>query len=193
MKRTPALLATLATISLPCLAQSPGETNEGARITAAPTLELPNRYRLSWWGISGKGYFIEQSTNLTTWVYYPMVVFGTGDVAELFFVTTARPYFLRLQRIDQPLTFDSDSDTIPDWWEITYSLNPHLASDAAAISAAGELTNLQKFQLGLNPTKLDTDDDGFKDSEEIANGTDGARPGPAVVLTTPPGATLANQ
>lgn len=87
---------------------------------------------------------------------------------------------------------DSDHDGIADWWELLHGLNPANGSDANAICAAGEMTNLQKFQLGLDPTKLDTDGDGFSDLYEINNGTSPSRSGPIVSLVAPSWATLSN-
>lgn len=87
---------------------------------------------------------------------------------------------------------DADLDGIPDWWETFYGLNPANASDAGATSAAGEMTNLAKYQYGLDPTKLDFDGDGFSDLAEITNGTGPLRPGPTIALAAPSGATLSD-
>ena len=70
------------------------------------------------------------------------------------------------------VTLDSDGDGIPDWWEIAHGLNPHDPNDAGQLSGDGQLTNLDKYNLGLNPTTADSDGDGIPDAVEIANGTD---------------------
>jgi len=46
---------------------------------------------------------------------------------------------------------DSDSDGIPDSWETAHGLNPLDASDAALTPDGDGLTNLLKYQAGLNP------------------------------------------
>ena len=62
---------------------------------------------------------------------------------------------------------DGDGDGIPDRWEEAFGLNPDDASDAAGNLDADELTNLQEFLAGTDPTKPDTDGDGLADHVEI--------------------------
>jgi len=78
---------------------------------------------------------------------------------------------------------DSDSDGMPDWWEIQYDLNPNDPSDAdmEALAVDG-MSNLEKYDyknnefniLGesLDPTTKDYDGDGHLDTKEIKNQTD---------------------
>ena len=57
------------------------------------------------------------------------------------------------------ITYDSDGDGIPDWWTQQYFGHP--TGQAGDLSRAGDdpahdgLTNLQKYILGLDPTKAD--------------------------------------
>ena len=53
---------------------------------------------------------------------------------------------------------DSDSDGLPDWWEIQYFGN--LSQTASGNPDGDSLTNLQEFQQGRNPTKNALADDG---------------------------------
>jgi hypothetical protein len=53
---------------------------------------------------------------------------------------------------------DSDSDGLPDWWEIQYFGN--LSQTASGDPDGDGLTNLQEFQQGRNPTKNAVADDG---------------------------------
>jgi Bacterial TSP3 repeat len=46
---------------------------------------------------------------------------------------------------------DSDGDGMPDWWEITYGLNPHNPSDASADPDGDGWTNLEEYQNGTDP------------------------------------------
>ncbi|YCM46570.1 LamG domain-containing protein [Verrucomicrobiaceae bacterium 227] len=63
---------------------------------------------------------------------------------------------------------DSDGDGMPDVYEEQFAfLNPNDASDAALDEDLDTLTNLKEFELGTNPGKADTDDDGLDDQEEI--------------------------
>jgi hypothetical protein len=65
-------------------------------------------------------------------------------------------------------TSDSDSDGLPDEWELLYFGN--LAQDAAGDPDTDNLTNLAEFQSGSNPAfftnPLDLDADGLPDSWE---------------------------
>lgn len=90
---------------------------------------------------------------------------------------------------------DSDRDTMPDFWETQYGLNPFDASDAYQDKDGDGVLNLFEYRLGTrpdlpdtdgdgltdyqelfvygtNPTRRDTDGDGIEDNVEIANGTD---------------------
>lgn len=48
---------------------------------------------------------------------------------------------------------DSDSDGMPDSWEIKYKLNPKDASDAVKDCNGDGYTNIEKFIHGIDPTK----------------------------------------
>jgi uncharacterized protein (DUF1800 family) len=67
---------------------------------------------------------------------------------------------------------DSDSDGMPDAWEITHSFNPNNHADAARDADGDGVTNLKEFLIGTNPRDSDSDDDGVSDSVELHRGTD---------------------
>ncbi|MHA1770694.1 MAG: FG-GAP-like repeat-containing protein [Candidatus Thorarchaeota archaeon] len=50
-----------------------------------------------------------------------------------------------------PHNNDTDNDTLPDGWEVTYGLNPTNGSDATIDSDGDGLTNLEEYQHGSNP------------------------------------------
>ncbi len=59
-------------------------------------------------------------------------------------------------RIDPSLDpTDSDSDGIPDWWELQHGLNPNNPNDAATNAPNGK-TYLLNFLLGINPAASPT-------------------------------------
>ncbi len=60
---------------------------------------------------------------------------------------------------------DTDSDGLPDGWEVLYSFDPLLDTDPGphADTDGDGLSDLEEFQIGTNPRKQDTDWDGFKD------------------------------
>jgi clumping factor A len=88
------------------------------------------------------------------------------------------------------LTLDTDSDGMPDWWEVQYGLN-RLVNDSAGDPDIDDWSNLYEYQHGTNPKvndvtgthsllslrflfdtagrPLDTDGDGIPDFWEIAH------------------------
>jgi hypothetical protein len=46
---------------------------------------------------------------------------------------------------------DTDSDGMPDWWELTYDLDPGRAADANEDADDDGMTNLQEYLAGTNP------------------------------------------
>jgi len=75
----------------------------------------------SWWGVAGRAYFIEYSSDLVNWSYLPVAESGNNAVIQYGFASTGTNCFLRLTYSDgltgDPYAFDSDGDGIPDWWE----------------------------------------------------------------------------
>ncbi|MBN1843354.1 MAG: fibronectin type III domain-containing protein, partial [Deltaproteobacteria bacterium] len=69
---------------------------------------------------------------------------------------------------------DSDSDGIPDWWEITHFGD--LSHSGTAHTDNDRLTDLEEFQNDTNPNNPDTDGDGFWDGVEIDSGFDPTDP-----------------
>jgi hypothetical protein len=65
---------------------------------------------------------------------------------------------------------------IPDSWLQHYKLNPLDPTAAYADPIGKGLTNLQNYQLGLNPLLMDTDGSGSSDAAEMAAGLDPLQP-----------------
>jgi hypothetical protein len=65
-----------------------------------------------------------------------------------------------------PAGADSDNDGMEDDWETKFGLKVG-ENDAAAEPDGDGLTNLQEYQLALDPTKADTDGDGLADGAEV--------------------------
>ncbi|MFW9927551.1 MAG: nitrous oxide reductase family maturation protein NosD, partial [Candidatus Thorarchaeota archaeon] len=63
---------------------------------------------------------------------------------------------------------DSDADSLPDAWEVMYGLDP-LVNDAGGDLDEDGVSNLREFILGLNPASEDSDGDLMPDLWELEN------------------------
>jgi hypothetical protein len=122
-------------------AQGPDDLNAGQRLTRNAS---DGSFTFSWWGRSGKTYFIQQTDNLLMpWSYVPIIETGTDDVIAWGFSTTSDKMFLRLEIHDA-------AGALPDGWQMLYF--GYLGVDPNALAPRGDgLTNLQAFLQGLNP------------------------------------------
>ena len=68
-----------------------------------------------------------------------------------------------------PTNPDTDSDQLPDDWEIQYGFNPNL-SDSYLDPDEDGLSNLLEYNIGTNPLDSDSDRDGFPDGWEYEQG-----------------------
>lgn len=75
--------------------------------------------------------------------------------------------FVAVGVICTDLPTDTDTDGMPDSWEILYGLNPNNAADAALDGDRDTLRNLLEFRYRTNPTDADSDDDQLSDAAEI--------------------------
>lgn len=142
------LILSLLWLALPAFTQDASQPNEGSNVTYDTT---NNVFTFSWWGRSGKSYFIQHTDDFVTWGYYPVIIVGQDAVASMNFQTTATRYFLRLEIEADLFNTDTDGDGIPDGWEVQYGLNPRNPSDASADPDGDGFTNLEEYVLGLNP------------------------------------------
>ena len=66
---------------------------------------------------------------------------------------------------------DTDSDGLPDGYEVNNSFDPFV-NDSSGDADLDGLTNLEEYNFGTDPNEIDTDGDGFSDFIEIQKGTD---------------------
>lgn len=66
---------------------------------------------------------------------------------------------------------DRDADRMPDEWERVHGLNPANPADAFQDADGDKLINRREFELGTDPTRIDSDSDGVTDFEETLRGT----------------------
>lgn len=186
-------------------AQGPSDSNEGSRLIWDNTNSI---YRFSWWGRSGRTYFIQHSDDLTQWIYVPVIEPGTDAVKEWGFTSTGGKFFLRLKISDQTATdpnsadfdgdgvsnydellqgtdplssVDSDNDGLPDDWETRFGLNPFDPADATADIDGDGRTSLQEFHDRSDPTDYYN---GAPPTVTIAFGNN-QQSTPAAILGTP--------
>ena len=69
-----------------------------------------------------------------------------------------------------PGDIDNDGDGILNNWELLNGFDPENPSDADSDADGDGLSNLQEYQLGLNPRDADMDHDGMGDGVELARG-----------------------
>lgn len=65
---------------------------------------------------------------------------------------------------------DFDSDGMPDWWEEKYELDPFSNLNKRKDPDQDSLVNYLECQFRTDPTKADSDGDGFGDGEEVRTG-----------------------
>ncbi|MBN1916289.1 MAG: right-handed parallel beta-helix repeat-containing protein [Verrucomicrobia bacterium] len=65
---------------------------------------------------------------------------------------------------------DADSNSFPDWWELTYFGSATGAEQSVDEEPDG-LTNFEEYTLGTDPVQADTDGDGRADGQELVDGT----------------------
>lgn len=85
---------------------------------------------------------------------------GGAAVAQLFITDSNGTDVPQAETITSPdqassSTIDSDSDGIPDTWELRYGLNPY-ADDASAVNNTSDVTNLEAYQSAISPWTLET-------------------------------------
>ena len=146
---------------------------------------------LDWNGVNGKTYFIEWSTDLSDWSYFPVIRSGNGSLLSHGFSSSASKFFLRLKSTDQPdggdpESADFDNDNISNLDEIKVGgsqTDPFLFStadngisdyfsdfDGNTLADGWELK--YNDQIGLFTANGDTDDDGLSESQEYTEDTD---------------------
>lgn len=67
-----------------------------------------------------------------------------------------------------PRTPDSDTDGMPDAWEVAYALDPTDPTDAERDLDGDGVSNRDAFAAGACPEKLDCDGDGLDNARELA-------------------------
>lgn len=102
---------------------------------------------------------------------FNMLEFRVWNPAEFPDVDPNRP--LDRQNPDDPhwALIDKDRDTLPDWWEIEFNLDPELDDNNQSDDSDFDgLTNADEYNNSTDPTTSDTDKGGQNDGAEVSNG-----------------------
>lgn len=141
--------------------------NDGLSLTYDP---VEDASLLSWWGITDRFYFVEQSEDLVKWSFMPVFEVGADDVIEWGFRANAPKMFLRLLH-----TADTDAGLM-----------------AMDFDEDG-LTTFEEYELETDPFNPDTSGDGIFDGIAKKLGLPllpPEEPAPDPADTTPPTITL---
>ncbi len=140
------LFVGISLISFPrVIAQSAGDPDNGQTVVYNSTTE---DYDISWWGYSGRTYFIQHSLDLLTWTHLSEISTGGDSIITISMESPAANNFWRISSIDK------------------VSSNP----GAADFDGDG-LSNSAEISYGTDPLKADTDGDGVPDGVEYQLGT----------------------
>ena len=145
MKRGFIVLVCIFAAAGTLFAPNASDPNEGTRLTRTGA----NTYTFSWWGRTGRTYFLQHTGDLNTWIYFPDVIeSGTNATRSYGFnVSGASQFYLRLKYSDIPTGNPSTADFDFDG-----------------------LSNLDELQRGTDPLNPDTDGDGVSDGTEVLQG-----------------------
>ena len=147
MIRSLLIVLALAAAPLPVLAQSASAPNFGLSVSYDRANAL---YTFKWWGEAGKSYQVKYSVDLTTWISLQAIVQGQGRVESLTYPGSDSRWFLRVEKIADPL--DIDGDGMADSWELAHFPSLTLAAILPGADADGDgVSNLLEYRLGRNP------------------------------------------
>lgn len=132
------------------------------------TQGLQGTFAADWQGVTGRIYFMQWSTDLTSWQYTPFLDFGDGmhshgleSSTDKFFVRLFTVDDSAITSLDEAMSADLDSDGLSNIFELAYGYDPFNAASTAggndnALDPDGDgLTNSTEHTKALNPMLKD--------------------------------------
>ena len=117
-------------------AQTASSPNAGLRLIQNGA----GMYTLSWWGILGQQYLIEESPDLANWQFLPVLDPGNNSLLSYGIQSSANQLFFRTVAEANPFAADFNHNNEPDGYEALNAIGP------------GGLTYLQQYLLNHGPT-----------------------------------------
>ncbi len=159
--------------------------NEGLSLSYNRTT---NTYLLSWYGHPGHTYFIQESQDLRSWSYMPIIKSGIGAPLEYLFKASGPRNFIRVQFIDQTAentsTADFDTDGVSNMDELRRQTDPTISDVDIDGDGMADTWEMRHFGSLVAKADDDFDHDGISNGREFLNltnpttaysGHDGAR------------------
>ncbi len=138
-------------------------------------LSTPTEKIIRWDGASGKTYFIQWSTDLKNWSFFPVIYSGDGSSISHGFNSTSDQFYTRLKWTDlpdggDPHAQDFDKDGLSSIEELT---SPFQTDPLEEDTDGDQLLDGWEIQHGYIPNDPDSDGNGTFDGLEDPDG-DGA-------------------
>ncbi|MGB0373086.1 MAG: Ig-like domain-containing protein [Opitutales bacterium] len=140
-----------------CKAQTASDANLGLRIEYD---SLISTAEVSWWGTTGKSYFIQATDDLLDgFTYLPIIESGSDDVISWGLLSSSDMAFYRIVSVDTPAGgtegYDFDSDDLTTLEELNAGLDPFSALDLDGDGIPDDWESIWSSEVAVFPNAID--------------------------------------